>query len=158
MQRKLSLAIAFMGDPDLVFLDEPSSGMDTAARRETWDLLRTRKEGRVIVLTTHYMDEADVLADRVAIMSHGKVMCNGSTQFLKTAYGCGYNLSFNTILPAQEIEPTLTPWLQSLFANNPNTAGKLKHMATSAHEILYLAPFEVSSEFHQAFNAIESRK
>ena len=57
MKRKLSLAISFMGDPTLVFLDEPTSGMDTAARRETWDLLRTRKEGRVIILTTHYMDE-----------------------------------------------------------------------------------------------------
>ena len=57
MQRKLSLCISFMGNPTVVFLDEPSSGMDTSARREIWDIIRTRKQNKVIVLTTHYMDE-----------------------------------------------------------------------------------------------------
>jgi ATP-binding cassette subfamily A (ABC1) protein 3 len=95
MQRKLSLAIAFVGNPELVFLDEPSSGMDATARREIWDLIRNRRRGKIIVLTTHYMDEADVIGDRIAIMSHGRVKCCGSPNFLKQAYGCGYNLTFN---------------------------------------------------------------
>ena len=77
--------------------------MDITARRETWDLLKTRKEGRVIIFTTHYMDEADELSDRVAIMSHGQVRCCGTAPFLKNAYGCGYNMSFNCKGPAAEV-------------------------------------------------------
>ena len=64
MKRKLSVAIAFCGDPKVVFLDEPTSGMDPFARRFTWNVIRKYRENRVIVLTTHFMDEADLLGDR----------------------------------------------------------------------------------------------
>ncbi|TEB16916.1 ABC transporter-like [Perkinsus sp. BL_2016] len=95
MKRKLSVGIAFVGDPKVVFLDEPTSGMDPFARRSTWDLLkRKRNSGRVICLTTHYMDEADVLGDRIAIMAHGRLECAGTSVFLKKMYGLGYLLSF----------------------------------------------------------------
>jgi ABC-type multidrug transport system ATPase subunit len=95
MKRKLSVGIAFVGNPKIVFLDEPTSGMDPFARRSTWDLLkRKRSEGRVICLTTHYMDEADVLGDRIAIMANGKLECNGTSSFLKRKYGLGYLVSF----------------------------------------------------------------
>lgn len=94
MQRKLSVAIAFVGDPKLVILDEPTSGMDPYARRTTWELLKARRPGRIICLTTHYMDEADVLGDRIAIMGSGELKCLGSSSFLKKCYGCGYVLSF----------------------------------------------------------------
>ncbi|CAD7957724.1 unnamed protein product [Amoebophrya sp. A25] len=155
MQRKLSLAIAFMGNPNIVFLDEPSSGMDTTARREIWDLLRTRKDGRVIVLTTHYMDEADVLADRVAIMSHGVVKCNGTPQFLKQAYGCGYNLSFNCVGSALGVAEKFSAFLsREAFSE----AGSCKLMTTSGSEMLFLVPFEASPQFERAFNVIEQRK
>jgi ABC-type multidrug transport system ATPase subunit len=90
MQRKLSLGIAFVCKPRLVFLDEPSSGMDATARQECWDFLRSRREKTVILLTTHYMDEADCLGDRVMVMSAGKANCCGSGQFLKAAFNCGY--------------------------------------------------------------------
>ncbi|CAD7964725.1 unnamed protein product [Amoebophrya sp. A120] len=155
MQRKLSLAIAFMGNPNLVFLDEPSSGMDTSARREIWDLLRTRKSGRVIVLTTHYMDEADVLADRVAIMSHGNVKCVGTTQFLKQAYGCGYNLSFNCTQPAIEIVEKFSNFLDEEVFQSKNDC---KLMTTAGNEMLFLVPFEVSHKFPKAFELLEQRK
>ena len=69
--------------------DEPTSGMDVAARRELWDLLKREKNDRVIVLTTHFMDEADYLGDRIAIMSRGNVKCCGSSLFLKNLYGVG---------------------------------------------------------------------
>jgi ABC-type multidrug transport system ATPase subunit len=90
MQRKLSLGIAFVCKPKLVFLDEPSSGMDATARQECWDFLRARREHTVILLTTHYMDEADCLGDRVMVMSAGRAKCCGSGQFLKSAFNCGY--------------------------------------------------------------------
>merc|ERR1719482_2034311 len=92
MQRKLSLGIAFVMSPRLVFLDEPSSGMDATARQECWDFLRARREKTIILLTTHYMDEADCLGDRVMVMSAGRANCCGSGQFLKSAFNCGYML------------------------------------------------------------------
>lgn len=77
-KRKLSLAMALIGDPKVVFLDEPTSGMDPASRRDVWRLLENRKAGRVIVLTTHFMDEADILGDRVAIMARGAYVTHES--------------------------------------------------------------------------------
>lgn len=68
-------------------LDEPTSGMDPSARRATWDLLQGEKRGRTILLTTHFMDEADLLGDRIAIMAGGELQCCGSPLFLKTKYG-----------------------------------------------------------------------
>ena len=62
-----------IGNSKVVMLDEPSSGMDTATRRKLWEMLKKNKHGKIIILTTHYMDEADVLADRIAIMSEGKI-------------------------------------------------------------------------------------
>ncbi len=95
-KRKLSVAIAFIGGSRLILLDEPTAGMDVAARRHTWDLLREMSAGRTIVLTTHYMDEADLLGNRVAIMSKGALHSYGSPMFLKVRLGTGYvmRLSF----------------------------------------------------------------
>jgi ATP-binding cassette subfamily A (ABC1) protein 3 len=73
-KRKLSLGIALVGGSKVVFLDEPSSGMDVTARREMWDMLKKYKDNRIIILTTHYMEEADNLGDRIGIMSHGKMV------------------------------------------------------------------------------------
>ena len=72
-KRKLSVAIAMIGDSKVVMLDEPTSGMDTSSRRRLWEMLKKNKQGRIIILTTHYMDEADILGDRIAIMAEGKV-------------------------------------------------------------------------------------
>lgn len=73
--QRLSIACALVHDPDIVFLDEPTSGLDPQARRNLWDLLRSiNAAGRTVILTTHYMDEAEALCDRVAIMDHGKIL------------------------------------------------------------------------------------
>jgi ATP-binding cassette subfamily A (ABC1) protein 3 len=92
MKRKLSCAIALVGGSKVVILDEPTSGMDPAARRATWELLMKYKAGRTILLSTHFLDEADLLGDRIAIMSDGVVQCAGTSLFLKSKYGVGYNL------------------------------------------------------------------
>jgi len=81
-----------IGDSKIVLLDEPTSGMDTTTRRRLWDMLKKNKAGKIIILTTHYMDEADILGDRIAIMTEGDVQCTGSSLFLKNRYGVGYNL------------------------------------------------------------------
>jgi ATP-binding cassette subfamily A (ABC1) protein 3 len=93
MKRKLHLGIALVGDSKVVMLDEPTSGMDPEARRHMWDLLQSIKKDRTIMLTTHFMEEADVLGDRVVIMAQGKAQCNGSPLFLKRLLGDGYTLT-----------------------------------------------------------------
>ncbi|XP_023324416.1 ATP-binding cassette sub-family A member 9 [Eurytemora carolleeae] len=92
-KRKLSVGIALIGDPKLIFLDEPTAGVDPYSRRHLWNILKKRKEGKVILLTTHFMDEADILADRKAIISKGVVRCYGSSLFLKNRFGIGYHLT-----------------------------------------------------------------
>ena len=77
----------------LVILDEPTAGMDLGARRNLWDMLKNYKNGRAIILTTHYMDEADVLGDRIGIMNKGEMKCLGSSLFLKKRFGAGYKLT-----------------------------------------------------------------
>ncbi|KHJ82963.1 ABC transporter, ATP-binding protein, partial [Oesophagostomum dentatum] len=86
-KRKLSLAIALIGGSEIVMLDEPTSGMDPGARHETWTLLQAEKSHRTILLTTHFMEEADLLGDRIAIMAHGQLQCCGSGMYLKAQYG-----------------------------------------------------------------------
>lgn len=94
-QRRVSVAIALVGNSKCVILDEPTSGMDPSTRRTLWDFIRKIKVGRTIILTTHFMDEADILGDRIAIMSQGKLVCAGSSLYLKNIFGCGYHLNLS---------------------------------------------------------------
>jgi ABC-2 type transport system ATP-binding protein len=82
-RQRLSVALALVNDPELVFLDEPTTGMDPAARRALWDVvLGLRAAGRTVLLTTHYLEEAEVLCDRVAIMDHGRILEEGTVEEL----------------------------------------------------------------------------
>src|SRR6202034_135963 len=82
-KQRLAMATALVGDPELLFLDEPTTGLDPQARRRLWDLVEEMKQaGRTIILTTHYMEEAERLCDRVAIMDHGKVIATGTPKEL----------------------------------------------------------------------------
>ena len=96
-KRKLQLAIALIGDAKIVLLDEPTSGMDPTARRETWEIINKAKKDKIIILTTHYMDEAEFLADRVAVMSRGTLKVCGTTQFLKQKFGQFFYLEVDPI-------------------------------------------------------------
>ena len=78
-RQRLAVACALMGDPDLLFLDEPTTGLDPQSRRQVWDIIRDlRQRGRTILMTTHYMDEAERLCDRVAVVDHGRVIALGT--------------------------------------------------------------------------------
>lgn len=87
------MGVALIGDPRIVFLDEPTAGVDPQTRRLLWTLLQKRKAGKVILMATHFMDEADLLADRKAIVSNGQIRCLGSSLFLKKKFGLGYSLT-----------------------------------------------------------------
>ena len=93
MKRKLSVALALIGNPKVVYLDEPTAGMDPESRHALWNLITDMKRGKTVVLTTHHMDEADLLGDRIAIMSHGKLQVCGSSMYLKRTFGLGYALN-----------------------------------------------------------------
>jgi ABC-2 type transport system ATP-binding protein len=82
-QRRLALALGIVGDPDLIFLDEPTTGFDPSARRQAWELVGNLRElGKTIILTTHYMDEAQNLADRIAVIAQGRIVATGSADTL----------------------------------------------------------------------------
>lgn len=98
MKRKLSLAIALLGDPPLMLLDEPTSGMDPKAKRMVWDCLQAAKSNdQAIILTSHSMEECDNLCDQIAIMVNGEFKCLGSSQHLKQKYGQGYTVTLNIL-------------------------------------------------------------
>lgn len=87
-QRRLSLAMAIVSEPKLLFLDEPTLGLDVIARSELWDTIRELKSRSAIILTTHYMEEAEALADRVGIMRDGKLLYVGAPEEIKAYAGC----------------------------------------------------------------------
>jgi ABC-2 type transport system ATP-binding protein len=95
-KQRLALACALVGDPELLFLDEPTTGLDPQARRQLWDLIEEfKRAGRTILLTTHYMEEAERLCDRVAIMDHGRVIARGTPRELIASLGVDHVVEFS---------------------------------------------------------------
>ncbi len=92
-KRKTGMALSLVNSPDLLFLDEPTTGLDPNARRAVWEVIRSLKEkGKTIILTTHYLDEAQHLSDRVAIMDHGKIVATGTSDEIIKQFGSGERL------------------------------------------------------------------
>ena len=87
MKRRLSVAMALIGTPSVVYMDEPSTGLDPASKRSLWNVIARAKGNKSIVLTTHSMEEAEVLCDRVGVMSFGELQCIGTASELKRRYG-----------------------------------------------------------------------
>jgi ABC-2 type transport system ATP-binding protein len=115
-RQRLLLALALINKPELLFLDEPSTGLDPQARRNLWDIVnRVRQEGRTIILTTHYMDEAQQLCDIVAIMDNGKIIAQGTPQALIARHTQGINI----LLPPEnaDIITSKTPFEVTLLAD-----------------------------------------
>lgn len=93
LKRRLCVALAFVGGSKLIILDEPTASVDPVARRRIWDLIVQQKRSRTVLLTTHHMDEAEILSDEVAVIHRGKLLTIGSPLLLKSKYGCGYQLT-----------------------------------------------------------------
>uniref|UniRef100_A0A8D0D9F5 ATP binding cassette subfamily A member 3 n=1 Tax=Sander lucioperca TaxID=283035 RepID=A0A8D0D9F5_SANLU len=149
MKRKLSIGIALIGDSKVVMLDEPTSGMDPSARRATWDLLQGEKRGRTILLTTHFMDEADLLGDRIAIMAGGELQCIGSPLFLKSKYGAGYHMVIvkDALCNVSEITRLVHMYVPN--ATLESSAGA---------ELSYILPKESTSRFELLFAELEMNR
>lgn len=108
-KRKLSAAIAFVGGSKFLIFDEPTAGMDLNARRDLWNMFKKYKMGRIILISTHYMDEADILGDRIGIMCLGKLTCVGTSIFLKKKFGVGYNMTI--VKESTEPNKVILPYL-----------------------------------------------
>lgn len=91
-KRRLCVALSMVGGNPVVYLDEPTAGLDPVSRRQLWELVERNREGRAILLTTHFMDEADVLGDRIAVVKEGRLRALGTAKFLKQRFGLGYLL------------------------------------------------------------------
>jgi len=104
-KRKLSVAIALIGNPPLVFLDEPSTGVDPQAKRFMWNIvskISTLKKKSAVIITTHSMEEAEALATKMGIMVDGEFKCFGTSQHIKNKYGTGYEMEIKVRLLSEE--------------------------------------------------------
>ncbi|XP_059162633.1 phospholipid-transporting ATPase ABCA3-like [Physella acuta] len=148
-QRKLSLACAFIGDTKVVFLDEPSTGLDPTSRQEMWSFLKRMRTNRTILLTTHDMNEAELLGDRIAIMVEGRVKCCGTPMFLKEAYGIGYEMTFiksHDCVTAEITKIVTKAMPEAIYTGETNS------------EIFYLLPEDLTHKFPEFLMTLEHRQ
>jgi ABC-2 type transport system ATP-binding protein len=123
-KQRLALACAIVGDPDLLFLDEPTTGLDPQSRRQLWELITEFKSlGRTIMLTTHYMDEAEILCDRVAIVDHGKVIALGTPRELIASLGAEHVVEFVPAAGGASLDETELGQLDGAMAVRQVAAG-----------------------------------
>ena len=135
-KQRLAVACALVGNPDLLFLDEPTTGLDPQSRRQLWDIIReARGQGSTVLLTTHYMDEAERLCDRVAVVDHGKVIALGSPRELIAQLGGDHIIEFEVAEGQQLLDPAT---LQDLPAVRSARAedGVVSLQATEAHLVI----------------------
>ncbi|ETV96788.1 hypothetical protein H310_10092 [Aphanomyces invadans] len=153
MKRKLSLAIALLGNSTLVFLDEPTSGMDPYSRRSMWDVILNNRPNRIVVLTTHFMDEADVLGDRIAIMAEGELRCAGSSLFLKNRYGAGYTLSL--VRDTSQSDGDNANRTSAIKALITSFVDRAKVLSDVGSEMAFQLPLDESHVFGDLFQALD---
>lgn len=147
-KRRLSIAIALVGKPVVVFLDEPTTGLDPEVRRLIWDIINNSREGKTIVLTTHSMEEAEALCQRIGIMAKGTLRCLGNQVVLKEKYGSGFRLFFNAY---EEDVDRAAKFIESQL---PDSSRKVDTFATNISYEFQVQPGLIPS----LFKSIEAGK
>ncbi|XP_064351689.1 ABC-type organic anion transporter ABCA8 isoform X4 [Camelus dromedarius] len=145
-KRKLTFGIAILGDPQIFLLDEPTAGLDPFSRHQVWNLLKEWKAGRVILFSTQFMDEADILAERKVFLSKGKLKCAGSSLFLKKKWGIGYHLSLQ--LNAMCAQEKITSLVKQHIP-------EAKLSAESEGKLVYTLPLERTSKFPELYEDLD---
>ncbi|NXK69911.1 ABCA9 protein, partial [Sylvietta virens] len=146
-KRKLSIGIAMLGNPQVLFLDEPTAGLDPLSRHQVWSLLREQRAGRAILFSTQFMDEADILADRKAFISHGRLKCVGSSLFLKKKWGICYHLRIH-VSESCDLENVTS--LVKGYIPNATLSGHTQY------ELRYKLPLENVNKFPDLFSGLDS--
>lgn len=161
-KRRLWVATCLMGKAPVVFLDEPTSGMDPSSRRELWGLLSgMKRRGRSVIFTTHYLEEADVLADRKAVLAEGKVKALGTSKELKMQFGAGYRLKLLIYSTDVGCREDLVRVVQDSVqgARAEAVAGVERTQAADAlREMRFILPYSEVSSFGGLFDKIEALK
>eukprot|EP00931_Biecheleriopsis_adriatica_P084220 TRINITY_DN5797_c0_g1_i2.p1 TRINITY_DN5797_c0_g1~~TRINITY_DN5797_c0_g1_i2.p1 ORF type:complete len:1395 (+),score=291.85 TRINITY_DN5797_c0_g1_i2:23-4207(+) len=176
-KRRLWVATALLGETPLVFLDEPTSGMDPSSRRELWNLLLQMKvSGRSVLFTTHYLEEADVLADRKAVLARGRVQACGTSRDLKLQFGLGYHLQvfFDDGIPSSEDARSLMELVKHYIASateayssaspggsapaTRGTSSANSHAAAEAAPVCFTLPFQEVAHFGPLLLALDEQK
>jgi len=150
-KRKLCIGLSTIGNPKYIFLDEPTTGLDPLSRRKIWDLLLKKKEGRVIFLTTHYMDEADIIADRKLILSEGKIRCLGTSLYLKNHFKMNYELMAESV-DKDAVEEIIKRFIPSA-AYVPSEESLTKDGTVKSH--VWKLPLDSTSDFTPLFDELE---
>lgn len=148
-KRRLCVGISMVGGNSVVYLDEPTAGLDPVSRRHLWELVQRNREGRAILLTTHFMDEADVLGDRIAIVKEGRLRALGSSRFLKKRFGMGYLLrcSMEANADVRRVQECITKYVpEASFVSNAGT------------EFAMRLPKEAVTIFARLFEELDNRK
>lgn len=148
MRRRLSVAISLLGDPLVVYLDEPTTGMDPISRRHVWDAIEAAKRDRIVVLTTHSMEEADILGDSIAIMARGKLRAIGSSIRLKQKFGSGYQISLSH---DKDTFDALNEFMRKEFGVSSPTD-------TKGTYVTYTLPKSLESNLHESLSLLESHR
>jgi len=151
-KRKLCIGLAIIGNPKYIFLDEPTTGLDPLSRRKIWELLLKNKEGRVIFLTTHYMDEADILADRKLILNEGKIRCLGTSLYLKNHFKMNYELTAESADKDVVEEIILRHIPKAVYV--PSEESMTKDGLVKSH--VWKLPLANTSDFTALFDELES--
>ena len=148
-KRKLCVACAFIAGSKVILLDEPTSGLDVAARRHLWEMLKKYKKDKIIILTTHFMDEADYLGDRIGVMGDGKLLTCGSSLFLKNKFGVGYSLTMvkqDSEVSTQKITELVQSRVQSGYLEGD-----------ISKELKYVLPLPELPNFEGLFQSLEEQ-
>ena len=146
-KRRLCVGISMVGGNSVVYLDEPTAGLDPVSRRQLWELVERNREGRAILLTTHFMDEADVLGDRIAIVKEGRLRAIGTSRYLKRVFGLGYLLKFS--LEQQSSKPEEIKNVVQEFIPNADI------VSNAGTELAMRLPKDQSGNFPTMFGQIE---
>ncbi|XP_014474957.1 PREDICTED: ATP-binding cassette sub-family A member 13 isoform X2 [Dinoponera quadriceps] len=160
-RRRLCVALAFLGSPRLVILDEPGAGVDPAARRRIWRLIDQHRIGRTVILSTHHLDEADMLSDTVVVMHKGKILCTGSPLSLKMMHGRGYrmNVSFS---PDQRLDMNDKKHLKDLRTIVEEIVPNATINEVSESELIVTLPFQgkngMNNDIAQTAKALEDNR
>ncbi|OON19963.1 ABC transporter, ATP-binding protein, partial [Opisthorchis viverrini] len=157
-KRKLSVAIAFIGDAPVIFLDEPTAGVDPFSRRSIWDLIIDLRRKRTIILTTHHMDEADVLGDRIAILSQGRLRCCGTSLFLKSNHGQGYYLILTRDRTEQTESTSTSSNVQAVLDFVGQFMSDIQLVSVTSTEIVLQLPsrYAYDGQFSAFFKTLET--
>jgi len=155
-KRKLSIGLALIGNPKYVFLDEPTTGLDPLSRRKIWNLLLKIKKDRVIFITTHYMDEADIIADGKLILNKGKIRCLGSSVYLKNHFQMKYSLEVETD-DVSSIDNIIQRYIpEASYYHDKTEVNEFTNSSATTH--IWKLPIEASSSFSSLLCCLEKER